>query len=115
MTRLSGSYGNVVELTAPAAVSKGEFLVQGGIAGIAADDIKNGAKGPVILNGVVKLEPRNAATVFAVGGKCYSANSSNKINSSAANALTTFVGYALEASPSNSATAINVLLARGGA
>ena len=115
MTTLTGSYGNVVELTAPGRVEKGEFLVQGGVAGIAADAIANGEKGAVILDGVFKLEPRNAATVFAVGGKCYSANGSNKVNSSAANSLTTFVGYALEASANDSATAIDVLLARGGA
>ena len=115
MTRVAGSYGNVVELTAPARVEKGEFLVQSGVAGIAADAIANGATGAVILNGVFELEPRNAATTFAIGGKCYSANGSKKVNNTAANGLTTFVGYALEASANDSAAAIKVLLARGGA
>ena len=115
MTTVAGSYGNVIEMTAPARVEKGEFLVRGGVAGIAADAIANGATGAVILDGVFELEPRNAATTFAVGGKCYSANGSNKVNSTAANSLTTFVGYALEASSNTSTAAIKVLLARGGA
>lgn len=114
MTQLSGSFGNVINLAPSAAVSKGEFVVVGKISGIAADNLKANEKGPVILHGVVKLEPRNAATTFNVGQKCYSSNSSNKINNSAANGLTKFVGYALETSANNSSAAIDVLLSTEG-
>ena len=109
------SYGNVLALAPSAAIKRGQCVVLGSVAGIADADIASGALGPVIISGVVTMTPRNASTTFTVGAKCYSANASNKINSSAANSLTTFIGFALDASPNNSSDPIRVLLSSGGA
>ena len=115
MATLSGSFGNVVNLSASAKVDKGHFYVAGSLHGVAMDAIAANGSGPVALHGVFKFEPRTAGTTFTVGAKCYSAHDSDKINSSAANSLEKFVGYALEASSSSSKAAISVLLVPEGA
>ena len=111
MTKLLGSEGNVVELLiGGTAVQAGEVVVVGLLSGIAASNIAANTVGRVILHGVVKLKPRNNATTFTVGQKCYGRNSFNTINNANANQHSKFIGYALEASSNSSSSPINVLL-----
>ena len=105
----------IMELAPSAAVTKGQCVVLGSIAGVATKDIAKDEPGPVQVDGIVTMVPRVAGTTFTVGAKCYSANASNKVNDSAANSLTTFIGYALEASANDSTSPIKVWLVRGGA
>ena len=111
MTKLLGSEGNVVELPiGSTAVQAGEVVVVRRLSGIAAADIPANTTGRVILHGVAKLKPRNNATTFTVGQKCYGRHSFNTINNANANQHSKFIGYALEASGSSSSSPINVLL-----
>ncbi len=62
--------GDVIDHIASSAISSGDVVVIGPLVGMAADDIANGATGPVIIEGVVDMS-KNTSTAMAVGTTPY--------------------------------------------
>lgn len=64
--------GDVIDVTAPAAVSSGDLVVVGSFAGVAQTDAASGDKVPCVCEGVFTLT-KLSATTFAEGDLVYSA------------------------------------------
>lgn len=115
MSSQSGSYGNVIQLSPTANVSKGEWVIVGSIVGVAMDNIASSRSGPVAVDGIFNFKKRSDTTAITLGQKVYAQNSQPTINSVAAQGHTTFCGYALNASPANNKATVDVLLVKIGA
>lgn len=62
--------GDMMEITAAAALSSGDGVLQGSVFGVAAIDVAIGEKVNIALEGVYEL-PKKSADVFAQGAKAY--------------------------------------------
>lgn len=62
--------GDVLEITAPAALASGEGVQIGAIFGVAAGAIANGARGNINLTGEYDL-PKTASQAWTVGARVY--------------------------------------------
>lgn len=62
--------GKVLEVTAPAAVTSGDFVLVGSIGGVAVVSAASGTKVPVLRGGVFTL-PKETGTAWAQGDQLY--------------------------------------------
>ncbi len=62
--------GDTVTFTAGAAISSGDYVVQGGLRGVAVADAANGEQVTLKLSGVFEL-PKTAAQTYAAGDLLY--------------------------------------------
>lgn len=76
MKNYKGS-GDIVTVAAPEAASSGEFLIKGGIHGVAGIAVDNGANVPLHRNGVFTL-PKEAGTAWVAGDRLFW-NASTKV------------------------------------
>lgn len=63
--------GDIIEVTAPAAVASGDIVVIGGLAGIAFTDAESGAKLNIKTTGVFELKKTSAQAWSTVGLAIY--------------------------------------------
>ena len=111
MVATTGAQGDIVNVTMPAAYSKGDFFAPGSgqLTGLCLDDYASGEMGAVQMYGVVNV-PKTAVNVtFAQGERVYCTDNSGAVNK--VGGTRKMCGYAIAAS-GNTATHVDVLLWR---
>ena len=93
--------GDVLTVTAPAAVTSGKLIKVGNIAGVALHDAANGAPVSIKTTGVFDLA-KTSAQEWAVGDNAYLLSGGNVANASVTGAV--LVGVVVEAADNPSAT-----------
>lgn len=91
--------GDVMEITAPAALASGAGVLVGATFGVAAGDIANGARGNINLNGVYAL-PKVSAQAWTAGAAIYWEAAENRCTTTATGNTKIGVAYAAAANPS---------------
>lgn len=89
-------------------ISSGDFVIAGGLFGVAVTDIETGEIGAVNLKGCYELAKATGA--ITQGAKVYWITADKTVTTTATS--NTFIGYAAEAALSADATAL-VILANG--
>jgi len=91
--------GDVLDLTAPAAVLSGAGALVGSIFGVAVIDIANGVIGPFQVCGIVNL-PKTSALAIAVGDLVYWDNTAKEVNKTSSGNKLIGVATSVGANPS---------------
>ena len=97
--------GDILDYTAGAAISAGDFVVIGTVGGVAINDIANGAVGAVAVSGVFRVTKATGAVTQ--GALLYWNATNSNLTTTAAGA--TLVGVAASAALSGDAT-VDILL-----
>lgn len=98
--------GEVLDVTAGAAITSGSGILVGVRLGVALADIANGAVGSVAVKGVYSL-PKLSTDVVAQGALLYWDNTNKRLTTTAT--ANTLAGYAAAAAASG-ATTVNIAL-----
>ncbi len=82
--------GSSLDLTASAAYSSGELVIEGNLVGVAVTDIASGEVGAVSVTGVFEFDKEAAATL-AQGDIAYYDSSTKKLDDTTSNPAVGFV------------------------
>lgn len=104
--------GDVLEITAPAAIESGEGVLIGSIFGVATTDIANGARGNINLGGVYDL-PKAPSQAWTVGALIYWDGSEDRCTTTAS--TNKLIGVAVAAVGSGAGETIGRVRLNGGA
>lgn len=94
--------GDVIEITAGAAITAGQLVKSGVLVGVALNSAASGAKVRLALKGVFRVAKASGA--ISVGAAVYFVDASSNVNTTASG--NTFAGHAVEAAQSGDATAV---------
>lgn len=94
------SSGDIITVTAPAAVASGDLVVVGKLFGVACTDAESGAPVEIKTSGVFELA-KTSAEAWTVGAAIYATADGTATTTSTSN---TFVGHAVAAAANPSAT-----------
>ena len=100
--------GKALTVTAPAAVTSGQYVVAGAIRGVAAAAAASGEEVELVTEGVFTL-PKVAADVIAVGDLVYWDAAAGKVTKTAGTGSKPLVGVAVRAA-GNGAASVDVKL-----
>ena len=95
--------GRALTVTAPAAVTSGQYVVTGAIRGVAAADAAAGAEVEVVTEGVFTL-PKAAADAIVAGDLVYWDAAAGKVTKTAGTGSKPLVGVAVRAAGSGVAS-----------
>lgn len=101
-----------LELTAPAAVSSGDFLVIGQLPVIAVADVASGEKGTFIHKEVIEYAKESTTATFAEGDVVYFDVSADEMTNTSDTGTNKVVGYALKAAVAADPTVLMVMAER---
>ena len=96
--------GEVITVTAPAAVSSGDMVVVGSVHGVAQADAASGALVEIVRRGVFTL-PKVSAQAWTAGAKVYWHPTNENLTTTASGAVLVGFATAAAANPSDTGTA----------